>query len=286
MTTIRLKIDVKSSFATFPKADMIFGHFAYHLFSNNDLRLENYLQEDPKIIFSDFIPLNYLPKPTLPLDSFGVSDTDKKDFRKKEWIKIEDLQNGDMSKCVNIEFYKTNVSVKNSLSRLTFSTQKEIFTPYSLEEIEFLYEPSLYVSFDKDFKKEEIVEILNKIGKNGFGKKSSTGKGSFSVSLDESFKGFEQLNTYYYMTISPTIPKENDIEEFFYNTFNRFGKYSNSGTPFKKPVLMADSAAVVKLKNSCTYIGRAINNGTNKTSFLQAYSILVPFKFNEKGLIC
>ena len=131
-----------------------------------------------------------------------------------------------------------------------------------------------------------IADALNKIGKNGFGKKSSTGKGSFSVSLDESFKGFEQLNTYYYMTISPTIPKENDIEEFFYNTFNRFGKYSNSGTPFKKPVLMADSAAVVKLKNSCTYIGRAINNGTNKTSFLQAYSILVPFKFNEKGLIC
>jgi hypothetical protein len=70
----------------------------------------------------------------------------------------------------------------------------------------------------------------------------------------------------------------------YYNKFNRFGKYANSNTPFKKPVLMADSGAVIKLKEYRDYIGKAINNGTNKKSFLQGYSILVPFKFDGKGL--
>ena len=80
MKLIKFKIIPKSSFASFPKGDMIFGHFANHLFINekNDI-LKNYKDDKiPKIIFSDFLPDNYFPKPSLPLDSF---------FSKKDILK-------------------------------------------------------------------------------------------------------------------------------------------------------------------------------------------------------
>lgn len=288
MKTIKLKINPLSSFATFPKGDMIFGYFTYYLFLNKDKRLQNYLKEDPKIIFSDFLPNGYLPKPALPLDSFGVDSDNKKDFRKKEWIKIENLQSGNLKECEDFKFYERDLRVRNKINRKFFSTTEENFAPFGIEEIAFKKEPVLYVMFDdKSFDKEGIAKILNEIGKNGFGKKSSVGKGQFEVELDENFKGFDKtFDTKYYLTISPTILKSKEIKNCYYNLFNRFGKYSYSSKPFKKPVLMADSGAVIELDERLDYIGKAANNGINNEnpSFLQGYSILVPFKFDEKGL--
>ena len=42
---------------------------------------------------------------------------------------------------------------------------------------------------------------------------------------------------------------------------------------------MADSGAVVKLKSHQQYIGGAIDNSINDKSFVQGYSIVIPFKF-------
>lgn len=294
MQLIKLKINPKSSFGSFPKGDMVFGHFANHLFSyeNNNL-LENYLSEKPKIIFSDFLPDGYFPKPSLPLDSFGVEDTEKKEFRKKAWIKIDDIQKTNQKENYeSLEFYKTSEVVRNSINRLTFSTDDSgVFAPYSIEELRFLYQPVLYVMFDDEsFKQDDIIKILNKIGKSGFGAKSSTGKGQFEVSLDSDFKNFKDIESKYYLTLSPTIlnSSKDIIENAYYNTFNRFGKFFNTNAPFKKPLLMADSSAVIEAKdnNKLQYIGRAIENGyENSESFVQGYSILVPFKFDGKGVV-
>ena len=129
------------------------------------------------------------------------------------------------------------------------------------------------------------MDRLNLIGKVGFGKKGSIGKGHFKVQIDSSFQGFDEVESNYYMTLSPTIlNKQQYIKEAYYNTFNRFGKYHSSQTPFKKPILMADSGAVVKLDTKRDYIGRGLENGINRQSLVQGYSIVVPFKFDGKGL--
>ena len=292
MELIKFKIIPKSSFASFPKGDMIFGHFANHLFLNGNKILENYAKvPSPQIIFSDFLPDGYFPKPSLPLDSFFTKeeqeDLDKKAFKKKNWISLENLQSKNLKECESFSFYQTNTIIRNSLNRLTFTTDKD-FTPYPLEEIRFSKQPILYVMFNESFTEESIKNILTKIGKSGFGKKSSIGKGQFEVELDKNFEDFtkKSFEKNYYLTLSPTLlhNQENIIEdEYYYNTFNRFGKYSNSSTPFKKPVLMADSGAVVKLENKKEYIGKAIDNGTNKQSLVQGYSILVPFNFSGEG---
>jgi len=285
MKIIKLEITPHSSFISFPKGDMLFGHFANTLFLQGDERLKDYLHQKPKIILSDFLPDGYLPKPTLPLENFGVKDSDKKDFRKKHWISIENLQNGQLHECENITFYETNTMIRNSINRNTFSTDDSgVFAPYGMEEFVFSIMPVVYVMFDESFKADEIVTIFNAIGKSGFGKKSGIGKGQFSVKQDSDFQGFQQLDTQYYLTLSPTFLHHQNIKNCYYDTFNRFGKYANANAPFKKPVLMANSGAVIELEKKQEYIGKGVNNGTKSPSFVQGYSILVPFKFDGKGV--
>ena len=286
MKLIKVKITPHSSFVTFPKGDTIFGHFAYHTFLEDATVFKNYVEEKPKIIFSDILPDGYLYKPTLPLTAFGVEESEKKEFRKKAWIATKDLQNGELLKAEELSFYKTDIRTRNSLNRMTFSTGGEGFDPFSLEELTFIYQPVIYVMFDEEsFDKETILERLNLIGKVGFGKKGSIGKGHFKAEIDNEFKGFEKKKSEYYMTLSPTIlNKQPHIKKAYYNTFNRFGKSHSSATPFKKPLLMADSGAVVKLEERREYIGRAIDNGINRQSLVQGYSIVVPFRFDGKGL--
>jgi len=286
MKLIKVKITPHSSFVTFPKGDTIFGHFAYHTFKKDKSIFANYVIDKPKIIFSDILPADYLYKPTLPLNSFGVEESAKKEFRKKAWLKIKNLQEGKLHLARACSFYKTNIRTRNSLNRITFTTGGEGFDPFSLEEITFLHQPVIYILFDEDsFTQKEILDRLNLIGKVGFGKKGSIGKGHFKAQIDSSFRGFNEVESDYYITLSPTIlNKQPYIKEAYYNTFNRFGKYHSSQTPFKKPILMADSGAVVKLDTKRDYIGRGLENGINRQSLVQGYSIVVPFKFDGKGL--
>ena len=273
MKLVKFKITPKSTFASLPSADMIFGHFAKFLYLEKDNRLDNYL-EKPSIIFSDFLPDGYLYKPTLPLECFKVNEDEKKEFRKKQFISIENLQNGEFSKCEEINFFEKKQVVKNSISRISFTTEKEIFTPYSLEEIEFKTDICMYVLFD-NFTLEEIKERLNLIGKSGFGKKSSIGKGQFEVEIDETFKGFKTFDTNYYITLSSAI--FNGVKNAFYDVWTKFGKFHSSNTPFKKPVVFAKPSAIIKTDKK-EYIGKAVDNGYNEISFVSGYSIIIPIK--------
>ncbi len=285
MKLLKLIIEPKSSFLSYPKGDMIFGHFAYHLFLEKNEILKDYLSEKPKIIFSDFLPDDYITKPTLPLEFFDISDSDKKEFRKKLWIHITKLQSGNLKECESLEFLTTKTVVRNSINRNTFSTDDSgVFAPYGLEELNFKRKISLYVLYDESgFSKEYIETMLSKIGRYGFGKKSSIGKGQFEVKIDKNFTNFKDIKTSYYLTLSPSLlnNKDDNIKKAYYDVYNKFGKFSNSNTPFKKPLLMAQSGAVLKLDSKKEYIGKAIDNGYENVSFAQGYSIVIPFKFEE-----
>ena len=224
----------------------------------------------------------------LPLKDFGIDESEKKEFRKKSWIEISDFQNNKLQNAKELSFIKTEIKTRNSINRTSFTTDDSgMFAPYSIEEINFICQPVIYVMFDKKtFTKEQIVERLNVIGKVGFGKKGSIGKGHFKAEIDKHFDKFDEVESDYYMTLSPTIlHKSKDvIEKAYYNTFNRFGKHHSSSTPFKKPLLMADSGAVVKFKpkKKREWIGGGIENGISTQSIVQGYSIVVPFIF-ERG---
>ncbi|WP_104713535.1 type III-A CRISPR-associated RAMP protein Csm4 [Helicobacter cetorum] len=278
MQLLAYEITPLSSFATLPKGDTLFGQILSYLFLENDLTFEDYLSVTPKLIVSDMMPLGYVYKPSLPFYCFDQND--KKEFKKKEFIKLEDLQKGDLDECEEVKCNITESIIRNQINRLSFSTQ-EGFDPYPSIEITYATKLWLFVLVETCIK-DKIEKTLEKIGEYGFGKDSSIGKGRFKIK--EIKCPISNLKSEYYMSLSPTILIDDNIENAWYEPFTRFGKFGlqNAHDNFmKKPVLMADSGAVIQtkepLKESC-YFGTCLNNGyENKHSFLQGYSIAIPF---------
>ena len=86
------------------------------------------------------------------------------------------------------------------------------------------------------------------------------------------------------MTLSPVVLEDLEVKSSFYEPFTKFGKtgYDRAITnAFKKPILLADSSAVVvfKQKQNLRYIGKAINNiSTYKDIVHQGYAIVIAIK--------
>ncbi|GAB6044540.1 CRISPR-associated protein, Csm4 family [Caminibacter profundus] len=281
MKLLTLKITPISNFATYPKGDTIFGQIVSYLYLKNDNTFDDYLLNEPKLIVSDMMPFGYVYRPTLPLDCFETED--KKELRKRKFISINDLQDGNLNldTCESIEFLKNEVVIKNSINRITFSTDEGDFAPYGNVEINFFRNLWMFVLVDDDIK-DKILQVIEDIGKLGFGKDVSIGKGNFKI--EEIKTPIREINSNYYMSVSPTILK--GYKKAYYDTFVRFGKFGLDkafDTAFKKPVLMADSGAIVKIDKKVRYFGNALNNGyKEKPSFLQGYSIAIPFKFKDE----
>lgn len=289
MELLTLKITPLSPFGTLPKGDTIFGQIAAYFFLNKNNAFKNYLNEEPKLIVSDMMPYGYVYKPNLPLDCFkntNDEELDKKDMRKRKFISLDNLQKGNLHLCEKVDFIDEFVTIKNSINRTTFSTDGADFAPYGVDEKTFFKELWMFILVENTIK-EQVLSTIEKIGKYGFGKDGNLGKGNFNIEVIDNH--FENIDTPYALSISPTILKDNAILKSWYEPFTRFGKFglNNAHTnAFKKPVLMADSACVVKLKESKKYFGTCINNATEeKPSFLQGYSIAIPFKMKETSCL-
>jgi len=289
MELLTLKIKPLSHFGTLPKGDTIFGQIVAYFFLDKDHTFENYLNEEPKLIVSDMMPYGYVYKPNLPLDCFKNNDdkeVDKKDMRKRKFISLENLQNGNLNLCEKVDFIDEFVTIKNSINRTTFTTDGGDFAPYGVDEKTFFKELWMFILVENSIK-DKVIATMAQIGKYGFGKDGNLGKGNFDIEVIEN--KIEDVNTQYALSISPTILKDENIINSWYEPFTRFGKYGlgNAHTnAFKKPTIMADSASAVVLKEKKQYFGTCINNGLkNKPSFLQGYSIAIPFTIKDKSCL-
>ncbi len=289
MELLTLKVTPLSHFGTLPKGDTIFGQILAYLFLNKDTIFENYLNEEPKLIVSDMMPYGYVYRPNLPLNCFRENskhEIDKKDIRKKEFISLENLQSGNLHLCEKVDFSDEFVNVKNSINRITFTTDGSDFAPYGVDEKVFFKNLWIFLLVETSIK-DKILSIMEQIGKYGFGKDGNLGKGNFDIELITS--PIKSFDSEFVMSISPVILKDQNITHSWYEPFTRFGKYglNNAHTnAFKKPVLMTNSAAVVKLKKYKNYFGSCLDNGIeNKPSFLQGYSISVPFAIKDKSCL-
>lgn len=286
MELLTIKITPLTNFATIPKGDTIFGQILSYLFLQGDDSFKNYLNEEPKLIVSDMMPYGYVYKPALPLNCFKETvskEVDKKELRKKKFITVSHIQNGDLHKCEKVDFIIESAVVKNSINRTTFTTEGDDFAPYGNIEITFTKKLWMFILVESDIKN-KILKIIENIGKFGFGKDANTGKGCFEI--EQIKTPIENFKSNYYMSISPAIIQNQNFDNIWYEPFTRFGKYGLSQAhtnAFKKPVLMADSGCVIQSNLHKAYIGKAINNGTeNKPSFLQGYSIAIPIKIKDE----
>lgn len=296
MQLYRLKIKALSNFATPLQGDTLFGQICWAIkykYGNEELeKLLNNYENKPFLVASDAFPSDYLPKPNLPMRFLDEDVKNKKENTKKTWIKFDDLIKAKYKSAKNIKDIesrkdfntKSNV-MKNSLNYLTSKTEKDKFSPFGVIEY-FIkdYEFDIYFLLSSNFDKNKLLEVMNLLSNLGYGKDISIGKGKFSFNI----KDLEEIKidnkTHTYMSLSAICLENLSCEEVFYTPFTKFGKNSiqvKKNNPFKKPILLANTSAVIKYKTSKKelYEGKAIKGISSfEKAVSQGYSILFPIK--------
>jgi len=291
MKLYKTTITQQTEFATPLRGDTLFGQLCWMIvFKYGEERLKKLLESyeiTPFLVVSDAFAKGYLPKPKMPSKCLNENLEDKKENRKKVWLSLKDLQSGNYQNAKKDEEIK-NIdkeleSMHNSLNYKTFHTDGDDFAPYALKNYRFSPKDIYFYIDENLFSKNELKEILTLLSSYGYGKDNTIGKGRFSFDKIDEITIKKDSKTV--MALSPFSPQNLEVEKIFYETFTRFGKlganraYKN---PFKKPILLAKSASVVKLKKPLQkpIIGKAISGieKTYKDVVHQGYAIAIPIK--------
>lgn len=289
MKLYKTTIKPLSSFATALKGDTLFGQLCWGIrFAFGEQRLNTLLADylnKPFLVVSDAFLSGYLPKPLAPLEMLEKNTSEKKQIRKKIWLSLNDLQKGNFSSAIpeSENSKKVEYSIKNSINRLTFTTGDD-FAPFSEAETFFSSFLDIYFLLDEDrFTKAELVSALQSVAAVGYGKNASIGKGRFEFDELKSVELCKDLggNTAF-MTLSPSVL--NGFSKVFYEPFTRFGKHGANlanEKPFKAPLLLADTKALIMPNNDeksrileFGYIGKGISgHSAYENSVHQGYAI-------------
>jgi CRISPR-associated protein Csm4 len=305
-----IEIKPKSAFATHLKGDTLFGALCWHI-QNMGLDLPNFLKDydtNPfMIVSSGFYKKGneyYFDKPLAPnFMLFGEIDVDnrKKNDNKKYFSYVVDSP---------LILNKLNYAEQNfvvftdtmhaTINRDTNTTGKDEFSPYSTEAFFFTDKADIviFAAIDENrLQEEKLKSLFENLGKSGFGKRASVGYGQFEVlGFKESVLWKNNLDGNYLYALSPFVLSGNEKENLnnmYFQPFTRYGIHGDilakSQNPFKKPVIMADSASLVSLKTNydktCPIIGNAVK-GTSKIlleTVVQGYSLCLPIQLEDNN---
>lgn len=276
MRVFKAQIRPLSAFGTLPKGDTLFGQLCwavrYRLGESRLIELlEGYTQGQPFAVLSDAFPLGYLPRPALPGHWFRqVPGEDRKQVKKRVWLlcahfnqEVTDwLKFCRMAQEVPGGAPFARPQPHNSINRQTGTTGQG-FAPYAMTQYWFdgwdeeRNQPieaklEVYCLLDETrLDRQTLAHLLADIGTFGFGRDASIGLGKFQLEgLDEiDWPCQEGANAY--VTLAPCAPQGLGFvpERSFYQVFTRFGRHGDvavlSGRPFKNPVLLAQTGAVL-----------------------------------------
>jgi len=278
-----------SNFATKLQGDTIFGQLCWAIrFTFGEERLEKLLnnyETAPFLIVSNGFANDYLPKPSMPSNYLSENPDEKKENRKKIWLKLDELANGKYYKArTNKEINyinKAEAVVKNTINYKTFKTE-DGFDPYAEEESSISKHDIYFLLDENQFLLDELKKSFQTLSDMGFGKNSTIGKGRFEFLDFEKVKINMKSNIF--MTLSPCNLQGLKCKEVFYTPFTKFPKHGallSTSSPFKKPLLLAQSTSVVIFNDieELQYIGKAIKGySAHEKTFHQGYSIVLPLK--------
>lgn len=279
MPIARVDIAPRSAFGTLPKGDTFFGQLCWMIRNRHgDARLrqllEGYTAGKPFAVVSDAFPRGYLPRPVLPGRWFKpLPDEDRKAAKKRVWLPEERINEpvADLLRyCrkedeVEVGVSRVGSQPHNSIDRRT-GTTGERFAPYAMTQYWYGHwdgvrghyiEPrlSVYVVFDEQrITPDEIGEVFFDIGVVGFGRDASIGLGKFEVETVSDARFTSQSDANAWLTLAPCAPQGLDLDPkcCFYQVFTRFGRHGDAavytGKPFKTPVLLAQTGAVLTPK--------------------------------------
>lgn len=279
MHSFCVRIRPKSAFGTKLKGDTLFGHLCWailHRDSENRLSslLDGYTGGRPFAVVSDAFPAGYLPRPVLPGHWFReVPNADRKTVKKRAWLPMDQFYTPIeewLMHCLPASTIpggdaEENPQPHNTLNRHTGTTGEGEFAPYMMNQLwygsrghnmrEGLKEPAefeLFVILDESrLKVEELKDLLADVGTVGFGRDASIGLGKYEIRAFSAFDLPAHENANAWLTLAPCAPQGLPWQTAycFYQPFTRFGRHGDvavhGGNPFKTPVLLADTGAVL-----------------------------------------
>lgn len=321
MQTLRAQLIPRAAFGTPPKGDSLFGQLCWavrHRFGEDRLTalLDGYITGEPFLVVSDALPAGHLPRSALPGHWFApIADTDRKAVKKRRWLPLGNVSaplDTWLQHCVTDRellkpapdtnhrgFVETHPQPHNTLSRASGTTGRGDFAPYQMDQ--HWYAPGaqldLWLVHDRArISREEITGLLADMGAFGFGRDASIGLGKFDVASIEVQDLPAQPGADACLTLAPCAPQGLgwQAERSFYQPFTRFGRHGDvavqSGRPFKNPVLLAQTGAVLSPDEALphAFVGQGLGGEGRLSRAVagtvhQGYAPVVPVRLPQRG---
>lgn len=302
MSRLRLTIRPLSAFGTPLAGDTLFGQLCWaarERFGQSRLGelLSGYVEGRPFAVISDGFPSGFVPRPTLPecvLDRV-VDPALRKEARRRVWMPLgkAGLPLSEWLDLAQASLYpRGTVLTQNTINRLTGTTGTGPFAPRQVDRLAFGVDAhvDIHVVLDEArLHPDALLQLMEDLGATGFGRDATTGLGKFVI---ESVEPQEWSDTpaRHFMTLAPCapVPEALDAANCFYQPLTRFGRHGNiavlSGQPFKRPILMLRTAAILTTRGAgqFAYHGSGIGGEARPISAAmpqtvhQGYAPLVP----------
>lgn len=267
MLTYTARLTPLSAFGTPLKGDTLFGQLCWALRNRlGEARLvqllEGYTGGHPFAVVSDALPAGHLPRPALPGHWFNpLPNEDRKAAKRRAWLPIEHLDKPVADWLHHCRAASDLPGGKlqqrphphNAIDRRT-GTTGEGFAPYAMARQ--WYDQGavldLFILLDESrLAAAELEQALRDIGELGFGRDAGIGLGRFRVDAFAPAGLPSQADADAWLTLAPCAPQglDWDAARCFYTVFTRFGRHGDigvhQGNPFKTPVLLANTGAVL-----------------------------------------
>ncbi|TXG83034.1 MAG: CRISPR-associated protein Csm7 [Sphingomonadales bacterium] len=307
MRRILFTIALESDLGTPLRGDTLFGQLCWALRLRHGESVLNELLADythgrPFLVVSDGLPQGFVPKPELPAPMLDPEPLDVFS-RRKAWSKRKYLP-AQVLAAPLVDAYRSDeldhspeildetLQAHNTIDRLTGTTGTGIFAPYQTArlarmrsearfEIVALVDPQRLAPSD-------LVQLFEDISTTGYGRDASIGLGKFKV-IDAPGTALAQLNAdNAWLALAPSAPPREslDLARSYWRPFTRFGRHGGpafAGSVFKRPVLMADTGAVLapKAPPEHGFIGTGLGGGDRLSASVrgtvhQGYAPVMP----------
>ncbi len=304
MQWLRLRLFADSPFATPLRGDTLFGQLCWRIREAEgeavlQQRLQGYQAQRPFLIISDPCAADHLPRPQVPNYLLGFDELDaktRKSIKKRRWLPLTAIQTPlsqwAQQLCDDTSLLEgaglpieplrhTGFQSHNSINRLTMTTG-DGFAPYNSEQ-HWLHPQlglDIYLLHDERISVETLIARLTEIGQLGYGKDASIGKGRFHLEHIDMpvWPHLEDASSW--LTLAPCAPQGDawSQTQCFYTPMVRFGRHGSAlvimGQPYKNPLLLADTAALLTPAESGMrqFVGNGLG-GTGEISTIQPATV-------------
>lgn len=276
MQCFKVSLSPLSAFITPMKGDTLFGQLCWAIrnrFGESRLieLLTGYTENRPFAVVSDVFPEGYFPFPCLPNRFFNTSPDGEhyQSPKGNQWLPesvlrdpLQDWMDHVLSsyQLANVVSIKAGVLTQqrtkafNAIDRRSSSYLDGGFATHSVEQQWFDQglKWNLYLLLDTNsLDPADCKRCLEDIGLFGYGKDAGSGSGKFALHEFEKYNLPMQTGANASMTLAPSAPQGLGLspQRSFYRVFTRFGRHGDIAarqgmSPFKNPVLLAQTAAV------------------------------------------